>query len=103
MNACALGAYAYWRAFVQNSAKFIPIKKVSCDKCSKICTKINMSSKEVVNFTEKESEYDDEEQNSSGSPGSEASIEGPKFLDSLIRSAKKQQENLRELIEIDLA
>ena len=28
---------------------------------------------------------------------------GPKFLASLIRSAKKQQENLRELVEIDLA
>ena len=93
MNACALGVYAYRRAFVQNSAKFIPINKVSCDKCSKICSKINMSSKEVVKFTEKESEYDDEGQNSSGSQGREASIEGPEFLDSLIRSAKKQKEN----------
>ena len=57
-----------------------------------------MSSNEVVNFAEKESEYDDEEQNSSGNPGSDASIEGPKFLDSLIRPAKKQQEDLRELV-----
>ena len=62
-----------------------------------------MSSNEVVNFTENESEYDDEGQNSSGNQGSDASIEGPKFVDSLIRSAKKQQENLRELVEIDLA
>ena len=66
MSACALGVYAYWHAFVQNSAEFIPINEVSWDKCSKIFTKINMSSNEVVNFTEKESECDDEGQNSSG-------------------------------------
>ena len=103
MNTCAFGVHAYWHAFVQNSAKFIPINEVSCDKCSKTCTKINMSSNEVVNFNEKESEYEDEGQNSSGNQGSNASIEGPEFLDSLIRPAKKQQENLRELVEIDLA
>ena len=89
--------------FCSKFGKFIPISNVSCDKCSKICTKINMSSNEVVNFTQKESEYDDEGQNGSGNQGSDASIEGPEFLDSLIRSAKKQQENLRELVEIDLA
>ena len=103
MNACALRVNAYWRAFVQNSAKFIPVSKVSCDKCSEICTKIYMSSNEVVTFSEKESEYDDEGQNSSGTQGSDASIEGPEFLDSLIRSAKQQQEDLRELGEIGLA
>ena len=46
-----------------------------------------MSSNEVVNFTEKELEYYDEGQNSSENQGSDASIEGPEFLDSLIRSA----------------
>ena len=57
-----------------------------------------MSSNEVVNFTEEASEYDDEGQSSSGNEGSDASIEGLKFLDSLIRPAKKQQENVRELV-----
>ena len=89
MNACALGVHAYWRAFVQNSVKFIPINKVSCDKCSKICSKISMSSNEVVTCTEKESEDDHEGQNSIGNEGSDTSIEGPEILDSLIRPAKK--------------
>ena len=89
MNACAIGVYAYWRAFVRIAAKLIPAKKISCDKCSKICTKINMSSNKVANFTEEESEYDDEGQNSSGNKGGDASIEGSEFLDGLIRPTKK--------------
>ena len=50
-----------------------------------------MRSNKLVTFTEKESEYDNEGQNSSGNQRSDASIAGLKFLDSLITSAKKQQ------------
>ena len=50
-----------------------------------------MSSNEVVTFTEKESEYDNEGQSSSENQRSDATIAGLKFLDSLITSAKKQQ------------